>query len=252
MSTDLAKTQETAVERQPARSMTETFREILIHNPDIEVNRLREMAELLKWAEERDASKAFSEAMRLAQEEMRPIVRNAENSQTHSQYATMDAIDEIIRPIYVKHGLSLSFNSPGFTKEGVTISCVVSHTLGHREHYSLQGELDMAGPQGKANKTPIQGLSSSISYLQRILTRMIFNLTFKNADKDGREQGYVNAHEMQALGDLMHEMSFSPAAQSKFLETFGAKALSEIPKGAYVGALNLLEAKRRSMGVKEK
>jgi ERF superfamily len=218
----------------------------LARDKSIEVSRIRELMEMQERAEEREAKKAFAVAMRNAQAEMVPIVRNAENAHTKSKYATLEIIDAAIRPIYTKHGFSLTFNSPTADDKGVLMTCTALHNLGHSEPYSLHGELDMSGPQGKANKTPIQGLSSSVTYLQRILTRMIFNLVFSNEDKDGNgDLAFIDEQQTNNIIDMMAAAEMGPDSQSKFLTFMHAERVSEIHKRDYEKAVTALNAKIR-------
>jgi hypothetical protein len=128
----------------------------------------------------------FDAAMFAAQSEMAPIVRDATNDQTNSRYARLETIDAAIRPIYSRHGFHLSFNGDEQAAgDGIRIVCDVIHRGGHTRIYRLPSELDTAGPRGGANKTPLHGLGSAITYLRRYLTVMIFNLVLRNEDTDG-------------------------------------------------------------------
>jgi hypothetical protein len=146
----------------------------------------RELLGMAKEIQALEAEKAFNVSMRAAQAEIKPVVRDAENSHTRSRYALLETIDTRIRPIYTGRGFSLSFNSGAPRGEGtVRILCDVRHDAGHTKTYELEGGLDMAGARGASNKTTIQALGSSVSYLRRYLTCMIFNVTLANEDNDG-------------------------------------------------------------------
>lgn len=127
----------------------------------------------------------FKRGMSAVQAEMGPVVRDAKNEQTRSKYARLETIDAMLRPIYSKHGFGLSFNSVPLEGGNIRVECEVSHEAGHSKTYSLEAALDMMGAQGKVNKTPLHALGSSVSYLRRYLTTMIFNVTLTNEDDDG-------------------------------------------------------------------
>jgi len=213
-------------------------------DPSVDIEKMKELMAMARELRMEQRQVAFSQAMKAAQDEMVPIVRNAENTSTHSRYATLDAIDEAIRPVYTRHGFSLTFNSPGFSKEeGVSVSCTVMHEQGHSREYSLQGELDMTGFKGVANKTAIQGLSSTMTYLQRILTRMIFNLTFKNADKDGNAPSVpISEDQVMTIHDMFVAASMGADRQARFCEIFGIKIVSDLPRSRYAEAMTQLQA----------
>src|SRR6185369_5002580 len=145
-------------------------------DPQVDVAKMQAILAMKERLEDREAEIAFNLAMKDAQQEMRPVIRDRKNPSTGSMYAQLETVDALIRPIYTRHGFSLSFNSGAPVKPGnLRVLCKVMHERGHSKDYELEGDLDTAGPQGKANKTNIQGLGSSASYLRRYLTLMIFN-----------------------------------------------------------------------------
>jgi hypothetical protein len=122
-----------------------------------------------------------------AQGEMQPVVRSIPNSVTNSKYADLEAIDTAIRPIYARHGFSLSFTEIPTEGATVRIACKVKRE-GHEETHHLEAQSDTHGPQGKPNKTPIQGVVSAVTYLRRALTCMVFNVATRGEDNDGNRQ----------------------------------------------------------------
>jgi hypothetical protein len=147
---------------------------------------LRELRELrAEWAQQE-----YDHALSLVQAEMQPVVRNATNKQTNSKYAQLAAIDEAIRPIYAKHGFALSF-CPAKPEWGgeVRLVCECSHTGGHRKLIPLEAGLDMRGAQGTINKTAMHGLGSTMSYLRRFLTCLVFHVAQTDDDDDGNAGG---------------------------------------------------------------
>jgi hypothetical protein len=67
--------------------------------------------------------------------------------------------------------------------------CTVAHSGGYEEPpIALDSPLDVAGSQGKTNKTGIQAVGSSVSYLRRYLLTMAFNIVLADDDDDGEAQ----------------------------------------------------------------
>ncbi len=159
----------------------------VIEKPSVNVEKIRALLDMRREEEAAAKRVAYIAAMTLTQNEMEPVVRKAENKHTKSKYAKLEKIDEAIRPIYTKHGFNLEFNSRQMDADAVLILCECSHRDGHSKHFELAGKLDMSGAQGTANKTSIQGLGSSVSYLRRYLTCMIFNVTLTDEDNDGNK-----------------------------------------------------------------
>lgn len=169
-------------------------------DPTVDVAKMQALLDMRATLIKQEAEVDYNCAMRDAQSEMSSVVRDAQNTHTNSRYARLETIDAAIRPVYTKHGFSLSFNTvPGAepeppahaasktakTTELVHLVCTVRHVKGHSTKHELSGALDMSGAKGTANKTSIQGLGSSVTYLRRYLTLMIFNLTLRDEDDDG-------------------------------------------------------------------
>src|SRR5262249_4846427 len=115
------------------------------------------------------------------------ISPNAYNQETKSKWATYDRIDRDIRPIYIKHGFSLSFDSGDCPHpEMVRAYCYVSHRGGHTRKYQAP---DMPWPtkgaKGGAVMTPTHGTGAAMSYAMRYLLKYIFNIAIGEDDTDG-------------------------------------------------------------------
>jgi hypothetical protein len=151
----------------PANVEPDTWLNFLAHavrDPSIQIDKLEALRRMQREDIAEQARLCFVQARRAAQSEMLPILRSEKNTSTNSKYAPLEAIDAVIRPIYTKHGFSMDFDSEPL-EGGVRVICEVSHDAGHTLIRRLEGALDNAGPQGKANKTPIQALVSSTTYL---------------------------------------------------------------------------------------
>jgi hypothetical protein len=166
-------------------------------DPSVDIARLEMLFDMQRRMIADEAKVAFERAMSAAQGEMGPVTRDAQNSHTNSRYARLEAVIAAIGPIYTKHGFSLSFNQGESPSGAVKIICKVGHAGGHHEIYDLTGGLDAAGSQGKANKTAIQATGSTITYLRRYLTCMIFNVAIVDEDKDGNAASHNKAHLMR-------------------------------------------------------
>lgn len=166
-----------------------TFIATAARDPSVDIAKFETLLRMQREILADDAKLAFNRALSQVQAETAPVLRDAENKQTNSRYAKLEAIDGMVRPIYARHGFSLSFNSEPLPDNNIRISCDVAHDAGHTRTYNLEAGLDVAGAQGKVNKTSLHGLGSTVSYLRRYLTAMIFNIVFSNEDDDGNRGG---------------------------------------------------------------
>jgi hypothetical protein len=158
-------------------------------DPSVDVDKMERLFAMHERMEARQAEQAFNTALAVAQSEMPQIVKDRRNEQTSSDYATLDAINRQIVPIYTRHGLALSFDTAESPLEDhVRVVCRVTHARGHSHTYKHDNPIDDAGIAGKVNKTPTHGRGSAITYARRYLTLLIFNLR-TGYDDDGNGVG---------------------------------------------------------------
>ena len=161
--------------------------ERMVRDPNIQVDKIESLYRMMKEERHHTEVRAFNQAMRRAQLEMEPIVRDVENSHTGTKYARLEKIDGIMRPIYTSHGFSVRYGSAVCPiPEWQRITCTVSHDDGHFETHFLDAPPDMTGAKGRPNKTGAQAVGSIVTYLRRYLLAMVFNIVLADEDDDGQ------------------------------------------------------------------
>ena len=189
---------------------------------NIEVDKLRRDEEL---------GQLFNEAMNRAQSKMRAVVKDKDNDQTRSKYASYAALDRAVRPIYTGEGFSLSFNEGDTPKqEYVRVLCDVAHG-GYTRHYHVDMPADGKGAKGGDVMTRTHATGSAFTYGQRNLLKLIFNLATVDADDDGNAAGAgekISADEAAAIRDMlkaakMPEARFLKWAKAKKIEDIGVE-----------------------------
>lgn len=154
-------------------------------NPAVDVEKMERVWMMYERMDNRRAAQEYAVAMAAAQSEMPLVNRDRYNEQTGSWYATLDAINEAIVPIYTKHGLSMAFDTTDSPyPDHVRVVCRVSHVGGHVQTFTHDNPLDGTGIAGKVNKTATHARGSAITYARRYLTNLIFNL-HTGFDDDG-------------------------------------------------------------------
>lgn len=201
-------------------------------DPNVDVDKMERLFAMHEKMQARQAEEAFSEAMKVAQSEMPVVVKDKHNSQTSSDYATLDAINKAITPVYTRQGFSLTFDTEDSPLEGhVRVVCRVLHSGGHSKAYRYDQPMDSAGIGGKVNKTPTHARGSAITYGRRYLVLMIFNLS-TGYDDDGN-----SAHEKvdeDAAGWIEKAEALTDAPdyeplRAKVLKHYGGNA-SKVPR----------------------
>lgn len=185
MATIEARPPNEALVPQPT-NMIELLSLALQNNAAIDV--IERLAALQEKQLARQAESAFNAAMTSAQGEVSRIAPNKTNSDTNSRWATYDKMDAEIRPVYLRHGFSLSFTTAECPKpETERIVCYVSHKDGHTRIYQKDIPADGKGAKGGGVMTRVQASGAASSYGMRYLLRMIFNIAIGEEDKDGSD-----------------------------------------------------------------
>ena len=210
----------------------------------VDVDKLERLMGLYERIEARRAEQAFAEAMNAAQQEMRSVSQDASNPQTRSKYASFGALDAAMRPIYTKHGFSLSYDTAdGAAETCVRVTCRVAHKAGHAERPHLDMPADGKGAKGGDVMTKTHATMSAVSYARRGLLKMIFNIAEGEHDDDGNaaDTGGISAEQAATITALIAEVG---ADLTKFLGFMGVATITDIPAARYAYAVRALEAKR--------
>lgn len=181
-------------------------------DPSVDIGKMRELLAMRKDMMAFEAERAYDAAMTAAQIEMRPIAVDASNPQTKSRYATFAALDGALRPIYTKHGFSLSFGTgDGAPADHVRITCRIAHNGGHRQNEHIDMPTDGKGAKGNDVMTKTHATGAAITYGRRYLEGMIFNIAIAQ-DNDGNapaanDTDTIDAMQCRYLTDLIETAS---------------------------------------------
>lgn len=218
--------------------------ERVARDPSVDMDKLVRLLELRDKTESRIKEEAFDLAMTEAQGEMRPVARDSNNPQTRSRYASYFALDNALRPVYTKHGFSLSFNQGDAPlPEYVRVECRVSRG-GHSRNYHLDMPADGKGAKGGDVMTKTHATGSAVQYGMRYLLKMIFNIATGERDDDGNAAGSgekINEMQIGILRSLIVEVA---ADIPKFCKYMKVERIEDISASRYDAAVKALEAKR--------
>lgn len=213
-------------------------------NPNIDPDRLERFLGMYERLAAKEAEQAYDVAMNGAQEEMRPIAKDLENEQTRSRYASFAALDRAMRPIYAKHGFSLSFSAGEGAPEGcVRVVCRVSHRDGHKEFPHIDMPADGKGARGGDVMSKTHATGAAFTYAQRYLLRAVFNIAVSD-DDDGNDAfpgDWINEKQVDDLIALIDEVK---ADRTRFLNYFKIDTLARLPAKRFDEAVRALEKKR--------
>lgn len=157
-------------------------------DPNVDIDKMQRLFSMRKEIAQEIAEREFNAAMNACQAEMRPIAADAENPQTRSKYATYAKLDKVLRPIYTKHGFSISYDEADSPKpEHVRCLAYVSHSGGYTRTYRRDMPADGKGAKGGDVMTKTHAVGSAHSYGDRYLLKGIFNIAIGEDDTDGND-----------------------------------------------------------------
>ena len=226
----------------PATDAMLAMIERVASNPDADLAKMEALLAMRRSEEDRGAEREFDAAMARAQSQMHTVVRDRNNDQTRSKYATLEAISKALKPIWTQHGFSLSFGTAADGPEGHhRVTCRVSHSGGHSRDVAADIPVDDKGMKGQVNKTGTHAFGSTVSYGRRYLTMMIFDIATGD-DDDGNSAGrapepFIVAEQYQML---MGEIETRGASEQAMLDFLKVEDLHQITETQFWKAMAAL------------
>lgn len=211
-------------------------------DPSIDIDKMERLLAMQEKIFAKQAEAEFNAAMSLCQSEMPQIQPRDKNDQTSSMYAALEDIDRKARPVYTRHGFALSFGTIDCPLEGhYRQTCLATHRGGHSRPYQADLPTDMTGLKGNPNKTGIQGFGSTMSYGQRYMTKLVFNIVIGGEDNDGNGPT-LGPGQIETIRALMKECG---SDEAQFLEFWRIDSLEKMPVFNFPVIMDMLERKAK-------
>lgn len=211
------------------------------------VETLTQLMNLQERWEANQARKAFDEAMAAAKANMPAIVKTKKvdftsaKGRTNYQYEDLATIMSQIGPVLSANGLSVRFRTESEPNQPITVTCIISHRMGHSEENTLMAPKDDSG-----NKNSIQAIGSTVTYLQRYTLKAALGLAAA-ADDDGakaNDTGVITEAEREIILTMLEETGSDTA---KFCEVLQIDSIAEMPAIKFRRAISMLETKKRKV-----
>ena len=215
----------------------------------VPVEALEKLVALQERILDRKASAAYNDAMAQFQNEVPPIAKNTRaNITTKSgasygyNYAELDAIVTVVRPIAHKHGLSFSWDSEITENGSMRTTCTCRHTMGHKESATFTCPVEQAGRMSEPQKN-----AAALTFGRRQSLVEILGLTTCDPDTDAA-RGVVGSDETitkSQAADLEAMIEETGADYGKFKKHFKIETLEDLPASKHAMAVHMLESKKR-------
>jgi hypothetical protein len=223
-------------------------------DPTISLDRLKELMAMQKEMQNDRAKAEFMRAMSQAQAEMKAVLVDKDNSQTRSKYASYAALDHAIRPIYSRHGFSVTYDTADCGKEDqIRIIAEVSNS-GYTKHHHVDMPCDGKGAKGGDVMTKTHAMKSAVTYGKATLLPMIFNIAVTtnkfDDDDDGNAAGGSRFIETEQVQTIRDKIELTKSNLKIFLDLAGAESLETIRADKYEMLTQKLEAKAQKEAAK--
>lgn len=218
-------------------------------DPAVDIDKLERLMTMQRQMAAERAKAEYAAAMGECQREMQPIFKRSENKQTHSTYATYDALDRVVRPIYTKHGFEVTFDTaPSEMESCITVVCMVTHKGGHERTHRAPIACDGKGAKGNDVMTKTHALGSALQYGRRYTFGLAFNVVTTDKDDDGNAAAGVIT---EAQGDELRKLmdDFDSEQIAGFCKYFKIETIDDLPAAAFErakAAIAKSKAKRAS------
>lgn len=201
-----------------------------------DLDKLEKLMDLqVRW-EQGNARKAYHEAMTAFKANPPEIEKDKKVSYGNTKYnhASLSNVTAKINSELSKYGLSASWTTAQNDK-GVTVTCKISHILGHSEETSLTAGLDKSGA-----KNDIQALGSTISYLERYTILALTGLATSEMDDDGQSTAaFISDKQKSTIIDFIQSKEVD---ETKFCAFMGVEEVGKILETDYNKAIAALKS----------
>lgn len=174
----------------------------------VPLEQLHGLLDLQKDWEANEARKAFMQAKAAFKTEAIVITKDKTNDQYGSGYTSIGNLVNTVTPILSRHGLTADWDVD--QKEGIFVTCILSHAMGHSERTSIKVPADNSGA-----KNPIQQIKSSITYAKVITLENACGLASSDANLDDDGNGAGNGSGYNAAENLEHWLKLARAAKTE-------------------------------------
>lgn len=205
-----------------------------------DLDKLQQLMDLQQRWEASEARKAFVAAMTVFKANPPDIIKTKLVSYGSTSYKHATLADVCAAAIQGLAQVGISHRWDVEQADKITVTCVLTHELGHSERVSMSAPADTSG-----QKNPIQAIASAVSYLQRYTLLSITGLAARDQDDDGATtgEGVETITEQQAadLTALAEEVGLNI---DKLLAWLKVERVEDLAAVHYQKAIAALESRR--------
>lgn len=220
------------------------------------VETLSQLMALQERWEANQARKAFDEAMAAAKANMPAIIKTrkvdftSNKGRTNYQYEDLASIMNQIGPVLSANGLSVRYRTTAEPNQPISVTCIISHRMGHSEENTL-----MAGRDDSGNKNSIQAIGSTVTYLQRYTLKAALGLAAAADDDGGKADetagDTATITDVQA-GIIRELIEKAQLTNDRFCEHWKVDAVTEIQAAKFNDVVGSLRRRISAIAERQK
>jgi hypothetical protein len=202
-----------------------------------DLDKLSKLLDLQERWEANEAKKAFQVSMANFKANPPNIGKDKKVSFGNTKYShasLFNVVNQITKELS-KHGLSASWET--HQNGQVSVTCRITHVLGHSQETTLTAPADTSG-----SKNAIQAIGSTISYLQRYSLLAVLGLAAHDMDDDGATVPDNPIDEKQ-IATLREYIIQYKVDEEKFLKYLKVESFEAIMQSQYTKAVSALKTK---------
>jgi hypothetical protein len=237
------------VVKAPARGMSDALMQ-LITDPNVPIEKLDLLLKMQHSLLVEQRQEAFQADYVLMQAEMPQVDKRGfvelgtkDGVRRGSyRYAKFEDMDTVLKPIYTKHGFSLSF----CTRIEGTQTILVGKLLHRSGHFETAEKILLAdrGP----GRNDMQAEGSGITYQKRYIAEMLLNIVRRDIDDDAISAMQKKISHKQ-MSDLVNLIGHAQMNVERFLKVMvsNCERLEDVPERDYGRLVNALNDKVRAL-----
>ena len=203
-----------------------------------DLEKIEKLMELERQWKTDQAREAYLVALTKFKKKRITVTKDKRNDQYGSRYTSIGNLVDTVNSAMAPFGFSANWK----VEQGdfITVTCVLTHTLGHSESVSLSGPPDDSG-----KKNTLQQIKSTLTYLEAATFQAVTGVVSKEANMDDDGNGAVDTITPSQLADLEALLDEVEADRDAFLKYCKVGSLEDLPAEKFKQAVKALEQKRK-------
>ena len=208
------------------------------------VETVQQMMDLSDRYQANEARQAFLKARSEWKRNPPTVVNDMTNDQYGSSYSSLANLVGPVNESMAPYGLTADWEYDQSDPSKISVTCILSHEMGHIKKVTLSGPPDDSG-----KKNDLQKIRSTLTYLKLATFEGVTGIASKsgNCDDDGGDgagDSYERISEDQ-IKEIQALLDDTHTDQAKFLEWCEVDSLEDIPSYNFKPCIDNLKRKKK-------